>query len=68
MLGATSLERHITINRIFYGHDQPASLEPLGLQKLVRDVRMIDKIMGDGKKRIWSTEIPNIEKLRQKFV
>jgi len=68
MLGATSLERHTTINRTFYGHDQPASLEPIGLQKLVRDVRIIDKIMGNGKKRVWPSEIPNIEKLRQKFV
>ena len=42
MLGATSLERHVTIDRTFYGHDQSASLEPVGLEKLVRDVRIIE--------------------------
>jgi len=68
LLGATSLERHVTIDRTLYGYDQPASLEPVGLAKLVRDVRIIDKIMGTGKKQIWPSEIPNIEKLRQKFV
>ena len=68
MLGATSLERHITIDRTFYGHDQSASLEPSGLFHLVRDVRMIEKILGDGKKRIWDSELPAIRKLRQKLV
>ncbi len=68
LLGATSLERHVTIDRTLYGYDQSASLEPVGLAKLVRDVRIIDKIMGSGKKQIWPTEIPNIEKLRQKLV
>lgn len=68
MMGATSLERHVTIDRSFYGHDQSASLEPEGIRKLVRDVRNISLIMGDGKKGIWDSEIPNMKKLRQKFV
>ena len=68
MLGATSIERHITIDRTLYGHDQAASLEPLGLRRLVRDIRMIDKILGDGKKRIWDSELETVKKLRQKFV
>ena len=68
MLGATSIERHITTDRTMYGHDQAASLEPLGLQRLVRDVRTIKKILGDGEKRIWESESENMEKLRQKFV
>ena len=68
LLGATSVERHVTIDRTMYGYDQAASLEPLGLKRLVRDIRMIDKIMGDGKKHIWPSEIPNMKKLRQKFV
>lgn len=67
MLGATSIERHITLDRTFYGHDQAASLEPEGLRRLVRDIRIIDKILGDGKKRIWKSEIPNMKKLRQIF-
>jgi len=65
MLGATSLERHFTLNRTFYGYDQPASLEPSGLFRLIRDVRLIEKILGNGKKRILESELPNISKLRQ---
>ena len=67
MLGATTIERHVTINRTFYGHDQAASLEPDGQNRLVRDIRTINKIMGDGKKRIWKSELPNQKKLRQIF-
>jgi len=47
-----------------YGSDQAASLEPGGLERLVRDVRIIDLIMGDGVKRIWDSEIPVMKKLR----
>jgi len=65
MLGATSIERHATLNRTWYGNDQAASLEPDGLFRLVRDIRLIEKILGDGKKRIWDSEIPAQQKLRQ---
>lgn len=68
VLGATSIERHVTINRIWYGHDQAASLEPIGLKKLVRDIRLLDKILGDNKKKIHKSEIPNMKKLRQIFI
>jgi len=68
MLGATSLERHVTLNRAWYGNDQAASLEPDGLKRLVRDIRMIETITGNGKKRIWKSEIPAQKKLRQIFV
>ena len=64
VLGATSIERHITLDRSMYGSDQSASLEPLGLQRLVRDLREIDAILGDGVKRVWPSEIPVMEKLR----
>tara|TARA_Y100000310_G_C20703955_1_gene832895 strand:- start:4011 stop:4844 length:834 start_codon:yes stop_codon:yes gene_type:complete len=67
LLGATSIERHITLDRTMYGSDQAASLEVSGLQRLVRDIRLIDKILGDGKKRIWPSEIPAQKKLRQKL-
>ena len=63
-LGATSIERHITLDRTMYGSDQAASLEPGGLERLVRDVRIIDLILGDGVKRIWDSEIPVMKKLR----
>ena len=67
IMGATTIERHITIDRTLYGHDQAASLEPEGMRRLVRDVRMVDEIMGDGVKRIWKSELPNMKKLRQIF-
>ena len=64
VLGATSIERHITLDRTMYGSDQAASLEPKGLERLVRDVRNIETVLGDGKKRIWDSEIPVMKKLR----
>jgi N-acetylneuraminate synthase len=68
LLGATSIERHITLDRASYGADQAASLEPKGLTTMVRDIRIIERIMGDGKKRVWKSEIPNQKKLRQVLV
>jgi len=68
VLGATSIERHITLDRTMYGSDQASSLEPPGLIRLVRDLRMIDSILGDGKKRIWDSEIPAMKKLRENLV
>jgi N-acetylneuraminate synthase len=65
ILGATSIERHLTIDRTMYGSDQAASLEPEGIFRLVRDIRGIDIILGDGKKRIWESEEPAMKKLRQ---
>ena len=63
-LGATSIERHITIDRSSYGSDQAASLEETGLGRMVRDVRLIETILGDGTKKIWPSEIPVMKKLR----
>ena len=68
VLGATSIERHITLDRTMYGSDQAASLEPLGLIRMVKDIRMINNILGDGKKRIWDSEVPAMQKLRQIFI
>ena len=65
VLGATSIERHITLDRAMYGSDQAASLEPQGLFRMVKDVRAIDLILGDGKKRIWDSELPAMKKLRE---
>ena len=63
-LGATSIERHITLARDMYGSDQSASLEPVGLERLVRDIRALNLIMGDCVKRIYPSEIPVMKKLR----
>ena len=67
LLGATSIERHITLDRSMYGSDQAASLEPPGLIRLVRDIRELNFILGDGKKIIWDSELPAQKKLREIF-
>ena len=63
-LGATSIERHITLDRTMYGSDHSASLERSGLERMVRDVRVVKTILGDGVKRVWDSEIPVMKKLR----
>ena len=68
MLGATSVERHITLDRTMYGNDQSASLEPEGVKRLVRDIKIMDKILGNGKKQVWKSEISAQKKLRQIFI
>ena len=64
VLGATSVERHITLDRTMYGSDQAASLEPKGLERLVRDIKNIKKIFGNGEKRVWESELNAMKKLR----
>jgi sialic acid synthase SpsE len=63
-LGATSIERHVTLDRTMYGSDQAASLEPSGLLKMVRDIRIIEQALGDGEKRVLEVEEPPRAKLR----
>ena len=46
-----------------YGSDHAASLEPAGLQRLVRDIRLLDVIKGDGKKRIWPSELKKLKNM-----
>ena len=67
LLGATSIERHITLDRSMYGSDQAASLEPPGLIRLVRDIRGLAIYLGNGKKIIWDSELPAQKKLREIF-
>tara|TARA_B100001059_G_C17739981_1_gene531076 strand:+ start:353 stop:1186 length:834 start_codon:yes stop_codon:yes gene_type:complete len=64
-LGASSIERHITLDRAMYGSDQAASLAPPGLRKIVAEVRKIQTALGDGVKRIIKDEIPIAKKLRE---
>jgi len=64
-LGACCVERHITMDRAMWGSDQAASLEPNGISRVVRDIRLIEQSMGDGIKRVVPSEVPVIKKLRR---
>ena len=64
-LGATFVERHITLDRAMWGSDQAASVEVMGLHHLVRDIRDIEKALGDGIKRVYPAEEKMMEKLRR---
>jgi N-acetylneuraminate synthase len=63
-LGATSIERHITLDRSMYGSDQSASLEDSGLSQLVGIVRKFKILYGNSEKQILPEEINIIKKLR----
>ena len=65
VLGACSVERHITLDRTLWGSDQAASLEPEGLRKMVRDIRNVKAFLGDGKKVVYESELPIKKKLRK---
>ena len=65
LLGACVIERHITLDRAMWGSDQAASLEPKGLQTMVRDIRLIPDALGNGKKVVYDSEKPIIKKLRR---
>jgi N-acetylneuraminate synthase len=64
-LGATAVERHITLDRAMWGSDHAASLEPTGFEHLVRDIRIIETAMGDGVKQIFPGEVAPMAKLRR---
>jgi N-acetylneuraminate synthase len=64
-LGATFLERHITLDRAMWGTDQAASVELGGLVRLVQNIRDIELALGDGIKRVHESELPFLRKLRR---
>lgn len=63
-LGATSLERHITLDRAMYGSDQAASIETHALRDFVETVRKVPALMGNGIKEITPAELAVRKKLR----
>lgn len=65
VLGACAVERHITLDRAMWGSDHSASLEPQGLDRLVRDIQLVPVWLGDGEKRVFESETPIIQKLRK---
>ncbi len=64
-LGACMIERHITLDRAMWGSDQAASVEPQGVMKLVRDIRAVERAMGDGVKKVSADEESVMKKLRR---
>jgi N-acetylneuraminate synthase len=64
-LGAVFVERHITLDRAMWGSDQAASIEPQGLSRLVRDIRVITEALGDGVKHVYDGERAAMKKLRR---
>jgi N-acetylneuraminate synthase len=65
VLGACMIERHITLDRSMWGSDQSASVEPHGFLRMVRDIRVIERALGDGEIKVYESEIPMISKLRR---
>lgn len=63
-LGATSIERHITLDPTMYGSDQAASLNLMDMMRLVMDIRLIETILGDGEKVLSEKELETKKKLR----
>jgi sialic acid synthase len=61
-LGARIIEKHFTLDRTFKGTDQPFSLEPAGLRKMVRDLRRTRLALGDGVKRLYDSEVAPLAK------
>ena len=64
-LGACFVERHITLDRAMWGSDQAASVEPMGLFRLVRDIRVVETALGDGIKQVYDSELGPMKKLRR---
>lgn len=65
-IGANFIERHITLDRAMWGTDQAASVEIIGLHRLVSNIRDIEKSLGNGVKRVYESEYSSIKKLRRK--
>jgi N-acetylneuraminate synthase/sialic acid synthase len=68
MLGARVVEKHFTLNHTWKGTDHAFSLEPIGFRKMVRDLRRARVAVGDGKKRVFESEILPIIKMGKKLV
>jgi len=64
-MGACLVERHITLDRAMWGSDQSASVEPGGLQKLVKYIRVTEQALGDGVKQVYQSELSSLKKLRR---
>lgn len=67
-MGAVIIEKHFTLDRDMEGPDHKASLEPDELRMMVSAIRNIEEALGDGIKRPFSGEIPNMAVARKSIV
>jgi N-acetylneuraminate synthase len=65
VLGACVVERHVTLDRSLWGSDHAASLEPNGIIRVIRDIRLVEQALGDGVKTVLPSEVPIMQKLRR---
>lgn len=68
VLGSRMVEQHFTLNHTWKGTDHAFSLEPIGMRKLVRDLRRVKVALGDGEKKIYPSEVNPIHKMGKKLV
>jgi N-acetylneuraminate synthase/sialic acid synthase len=68
MLGARVVEKHFTLNHTWKGTDHAFSLEPIGFQKMVRDLKRVRVAMGDGVKRVYDSEVTPMVKMGKQLV
>lgn len=64
-MGACMVERHITLDRAMWGSDQAASVEPGGIERLVKYIRVTEQSLGDGVKRVYESELTSLRRLRR---
>ncbi len=64
-LGASLVERHLTLDRAMWGSDQAASVEPGGFERLVKYIRVTELSLGDGVKRVYESEKASMSRLRR---
>ena len=64
-MGACMVERHITLDRAMWGSDQAASVEPGGIERLVKYIHVTEKALGDGVKRVYESELNSLSRLRR---
>jgi N-acetylneuraminate synthase len=65
VLGACIVERHVTLDRSLWGSDHAASLEPNGIIRVIRDIRLVEQALGDSAKTVLPSEVPIMQKLRR---
>jgi N-acetylneuraminate synthase len=64
-LGASVVERHLTLDRAMWGSDQAASVEPGGFERLVKYIRVSEASLGDGVKKVYESEKVSMNRLRR---